>query len=115
MASTRNKNTLGNYRLEDAGNQAQAGFWVQYGTPTQTFHPGDGLLAAKTARNELSANACDIESSLFGIGSTNLVEARANIVPQLNTMKSLSIYEKAKVVVEQPMKVATMNRPLFLN
>jgi len=114
MASTRNKNTLGNYQLETTSNDIQSRFWTNYGTPTQSFHPGDGLLGAKTSRIELAANACDIESSLFGIGSTNLVQPRPNIYPQLNTLKSLSIIDKVAVVASEPIHVSTTYRPMIL-
>jgi hypothetical protein len=116
MASTRNKNTLGNYQMERTGVENHTNYWTNavFSVPVQTFHPGDGLLAAKTARNELSSNACDIESSLFGIGSTDLVNPRPNIYPELNTLKSLSIIDKAKTVVVEPTKVNTGNRPMIL-
>ena len=37
--------------------------------------------------NILSNNAADIESSLFGIGSTNLVEKKPDVNPSINKLK----------------------------
>ena len=78
MASTRNKNTPGNYRLEQYSLNQNID-WKLYehsscGRATQTNLPGNGILTGRMSNNELSNNACDIESYLRGIGSTNLVE-----------------------------------------
>lgn len=116
MASTRDKNAPGNYKLEKQGNITRINYRVsEYGRPMASYHPGDGLLAAKTSRWELSQNACDIESQLFGIGSSDLENSRPVVQPALNKLKSLSIIDKADVILPEPVKVSSINRPLFLN
>ena len=114
MASTRDKNTAGNYRMEQTSNTS----FVQWNTSahdTMAYHPGDGLGAAKTARTALASNACDIESQLFGIGSTYLENPQPLVVPQLAQLKSLAVFDKPKVLIPEAMNVSSVNRPMILN
>jgi hypothetical protein len=116
MSSTRDKNAPGNYKLEQSGNATQSNYRVsEYGRPSVSYHPGDGLLPAKTSRTEMANNACDIESMLFGIGSNDLVNSRPIIQPALKSMKSLHIYDRPALILPEPVSVSSVNRPLFLN
>jgi hypothetical protein len=114
MASTRDRNTPGNYRMEQNINNSHVG-WSTAAHEVAAYHPGDGLGAAKTARTALATNACDIESQLFGIGSSNLENPQPIVVPQLARLKSLAVFDKPKVALPEPLNVDTRNRPMFLN
>jgi hypothetical protein len=116
MASTRNKNTFGDYRLEQNINKTTAGYstYVSYGQPLQTHFPGNGLLAGRIVSENLSRNACDIESQLFGIGSTNLEIPRMPYVPEIKSLQSLNIIDKLPVMVPEPLAVEKNQRP-YLN
>lgn len=107
MSSTRNKNTEGNYQLEQRKNVNQSDYstYIPYGLPNVSYHPGDGILGAKTSRDELSYNACDIESKLFGIGSTNLETPQPLLYPKLRELNSLNIYEKQNIILPEPLVV----------
>jgi hypothetical protein len=63
----------------------------------------------------LSANSADIESQLFGIGSTNLVNPQAPIAPDVYQHKSLNIADKIPILVPTPFQAYSNQRPLFLN
>ena len=116
MASTRDKNAPGNYKLEQAGNTSRVNYRVnEFGRPVVSYHPGAGLLPAKTSRTEMANNACDIESMLFGIGSNDLVNTRPTIQPALKPMKSLDMYDRPALILPEPVSVSSVNRPLFLN
>ena len=114
MASTRDRNTPGNYRMEQNINMSTIG-WNTAQHETATYYPGDGLGAAKTARTELASNACDIESQLFGIGTVNLENPQPIVVPQLKQLKSLAVFDKPKVLLPEPLNVSSVNRPVILN
>jgi hypothetical protein len=86
-----------------------------YGTVPNTYLPGQGLIGMKTAGMNLSANSADIESQLFGIGSTNLVQAQTPIAPDVYQLKSLNIADKLPVVVPAPFQADTNQRAMFLN
>lgn len=115
MASTRNKNTMANYRQE----QAQYRMNVEHclypyssgGYAYDLNIPGDGLGPAAIPANQLSSNAIDIESFLRGTGVTNLVNGGCVVLtPRLNEICTANIYKKNPVVMPEPLYVGK-NRP----
>ena len=73
MASTRNRNTPGNYSLEQREYKQFENYTLypnsQYGAAYNTRLPGNGLLPAQIPWNKLSYNAADTESFLLGFNS----------------------------------------------
>jgi len=118
MASTSNKNTPGNYAAEQRMN-VSIGDYRSYthsaaGHAHTNHHPGQGLLPAQTARSELCSNYCDVESQLFGIGSTNLVQPQKPVDPNFKSPHSLNLFENQKVFLPEPLVVEKNQRP-YLN
>lgn len=115
MASTRNRNTPGNYCLEqrEYKNSEQYTLYPnsQYGAAYNTKLPGNGLNPAQIPWNKLSYNAPDIESFLFGINSTNLVKPAPCLVPELVKLNSANIYEKEPVFIPEPLVIEKNQRP----
>ena len=65
----------------------------------------------------LSNNASDIESALFGIGSTNLVRAKAPVVAKLNCLPNKKFFNKPKSFIPEPLVVRKISEtywPLLL-
>tara|TARA_B110000879_G_C11120735_1_gene491668 strand:+ start:618 stop:974 length:357 start_codon:yes stop_codon:yes gene_type:complete len=118
MASTSNKNTPGNYSHEQKMNtqvDEYRTFVNSAAGHAYTNHlPGNGLLPASNARDNLCKNYCDIESQLRGIGSTNLVNPQMQVNPQLITQDSLSVMDKLPVFMPEPLVVEKNQRP-YLN
>lgn len=120
MASTRSRNTPGNYATEQRANSEKHDYMSYekssfYGTVPNTYLPGQGLIGMKTAGMNLASNSADIESQLFGIGSTNLVQAQTPIAPDVYQLKSLNIADKLPVIVPAPFHADTTQRAMFLN
>uniref|UniRef100_A0A6C0DRM9 Uncharacterized protein n=1 Tax=viral metagenome TaxID=1070528 RepID=A0A6C0DRM9_9ZZZZ len=115
MASTRSKNTMGDYKMEQQMNISTADYnrYKSYGVPNYTFFSGDGLLAGRVASENLSRNACDIESYLRGIGSSNLVNPQPDVVADVYKLKSLAVIDRIPLIVPEPLVVAKDQRPLF--
>jgi hypothetical protein len=115
MASTRNINTPGNYCLEQREYKQFENYTLypnsQYGAAYNTRLPGDGLLPAQIPWNKMSYNAPDIESFLFGINSTNLVQPAPCLVPELKTLQSANIYAKGKTFIPEPLVIEKNQRP----
>ena len=115
MASTRNKNTPGNYCLEEKQYKNFENYTLypnsQHGAAYDTKLAGNGLLPAQIPWNKLSHNASDIESFLFGINSTNLVNPAPTVVPILVTLESANIYKKETVFIPEPLVVEKNQRP----
>jgi hypothetical protein len=114
MASSQNLNTPGNYKLEQWTFQRNLDMATYvhsaYGRPYTSMHAGRGLVGGKIADTELSHNPKDIESDLFGIGSTNLVAAKAPVDPQLKTLPTLSIHDPVPMFMPRPLVVARGQR-----
>ena len=117
MASTRNKNDRGNYKLEEMGREDQR-LYLTYknqgnGQAFTNHYAGDGLLGGKMGPLALSRNFADIDSYLKGTGSTNLVTPMAPIQPQFKELESLSIMDRIPFILPEPMKVDKNQRPLL--
>jgi hypothetical protein len=117
MASTRNNNTNGNYRLEQR-NYHLANTYIgyehsAYGQPAYEAIPCFGVTPSKMSRDTLSHNSIDIESYLRGIGSTNLVQPLEPVVPKFKSVQEVSYYERLPLFVPQPLVIENNQRPLF--
>lgn len=115
MASTRNKNTQGNYCLEQREFKNSENYTLypnsQYGAAYNTRMPGNGLLPAQIPWNKLSYNAADTESFLFGINSTNLVNPAPCFVPEITKISSANIYDKGTIFIPEPLVIEKNQRP----
>ena len=99
MASTRNRNTRGDYALEQKRYAHHFEFMDHNvssfrGIAYNTVLPGDGLVGMKADSRVLSRNYSDIESELYGIGSTNLVEPKAAVVPEVYKLDYMHLSRK---------------------
>jgi len=118
MASTRNKNTPGNFCLFLRQNYDIAN-WELYkhgaaGEAYDTKLPGNGLNPAQIPWNKLSHNAVDIETFLFGINSTNLVNPAPPLTPQLKCLGTANVFKSAPVIMPVPQAIPKHQRPLYL-
>jgi hypothetical protein len=115
MASTRNKNTGIDYRLQqNINNRTQQ--YAMYvngssGVSQCTRLPGDGLGNAGIPGEYLSGNYIDIESFLRGTGTSNLVAGTYQMLnPELYTVPTVNIYTKKQVILPVPL-YKTDDRP----
>ena len=117
MSSTRNKNTYGNYCLEQNQYSQNSQYTLyknsQYGEAYNTCLAGNGLNPGQLPWNTMSYNAPDIETFLFGINSTNLVKNSPPILsPQLKQLNSIHLYDKSVVYIPEPLVIEKNQRPL---
>jgi hypothetical protein len=115
MASTRNKNTPGNYCMEQR-QYRDTEQWRLYehgaaGVATRTELAGNGLMPGAIPGRMLSSNSIDIEGFLFGINSTNLVTPEPPLVARVNRLDTLDLYTRAPVVMPTPLNVSPNQRP----
>jgi len=113
MASTRSKNTPGDYQLEQKSiiQQLDYNTYRSYGVPMATYLPGNNILTGRIAPENLSSNACDIESQLRGIGSTNLVNPQPEVVPEIKQLQSLNNGDKIPLVMPVEFTQEPFQRP----
>lgn len=115
MASTRNKNTPGNYCLDQRQNVGIE-TWQLYtnganGAAYDTRLPGNGLNPGQMTYNSLSHNPADIESFLFGINSTNLVNPAGPLTPELKCLQTANIFKTSPVIMPIPQAISKDQRP----
>ena len=115
MASTRNKNTPGNYCLEQKQYTHSRTYTLypnsQYGAAYDTKLPGNGLNPGQIPGNKMSYNAPDIESFLFGINSTNLVNPAPCFTPEIAKLASANVYEQKPTYIPEPLVIEKNQRP----
>lgn len=116
MASTRNINTPGNYCMEQKQFAHSENYTLypnsQYGAAYTTRLPGAGLLPGQIPGNQLSHNTADIESFLFGINSTNLVNPAPALVPKITNLCQANIYTPSTTYIPEPLVIIKGQRPL---
>jgi hypothetical protein len=115
MASTQNKNTPSNYCIQ----QKQFGLANKYslyenGQQGQAYTPAFpciGYMPNHMPRNTFSNNSVDIESSLRGTNSTNLVNPQGPVVPELKTVPMRSFFDRIPVIMPKPLVIENNQRP----
>ena len=119
MASTRNKNTPGNYCLEERQYSDARQYTIYkhsaYGEAVYTRLAGNGLTPGQLPWNTLSYNAPDIESFLFGINSTNLVNPAPSLRPELKELKTANLFKTPDVYIPVPLVVPKNQRPTIFS
>ena len=113
MASTRTKNTPGNYELEQNNLSERQSYNLYQGHTfnEQTCFPGTGLLPCRYPM-QLFHDNCDIESELLGIGSTNLVNPPTTTLlpPKPRPLSTCAVIEKAPVILPKPLVISDNQR-----
>jgi len=114
MASTRNRNTAINYKLEQLTNVNNEQYNLykhgSSGNPYMINLPGNGFGGSHMSAEKLSNNSVDIESFLRGIGTTNLIKGNMILTPELNKIRPVNIYENNEVIMPLPL-ITTPERP----
>lgn len=115
MTSTRNKNTKGDYVLEQKAYSLVRDY-NQYensgsGAPYNSAIPELGYTPSKMSCDEWSSNAIDIESELRGIGTTNLVDKYQKVVPEFKTVQFKSFFRHVPLIMPKPLVIENNQRP----
>lgn len=110
------KNSKGEYCLQQRGieEQFRNNMWKYKCISMDTRLPCAGInipmMTNGYNNNILSNNAADIESALFGIGSTNLVNAKKPVKPELNCLNNVKFFNTMNVFLPEPLVVENYQR-----
>ena len=116
MASTRNRNTRGNYVVEQLTLAHRSDRAVDIVLPTATCLPGQALIGFGAPGPTLDRAFCDTESMLRGIGATNLVQDTVYESPQPVALPFLNLVpQRAAPPVPTFAKETKQERPMYLN
>ena len=115
MASTRNKNTPGDYCLQQR-QIAQSRDYRMYingqtGQAYQTNFPCTGINMGHMPNTLLSTNPVEIESALFGINSTNLVSPQGPVMGEVNVIQFLPFFTRKPTYIPPPLVIEANQRP----
>ena len=118
MASTNMKNAPNNYCLEKQlnVNHANYNFYKYKKIPVNSNLPSLGINVGNMISgyyyNILSNNTCDIESNLYGIGTSNLINGPKNVYPDLNKLNNINFFKnKIPNFLPEPLIVEKNQRP----
>ena len=119
MASTRNKNTPGNYALEkDSYLKRHTMLMYTHAPQGQAFQtniPGNGLLPARIASSNLVEESCNVESYLWGIGSTNLENPQSELQYKPKSIQSLDVTNRIPMIMPERFGIEPNQRHMYLN
>jgi len=117
MASTRDINSKENYCLEQKTNQQFLNNSTYYNGPSghaiNTAFP-ELYLQGNMPPDNFSHNSTDIESALFGIGSTNLVKERDIVNPDFKSVPTVSFFDRPKVISQEKVSELKGQRPTII-
>ena len=115
MTSTRISNCKGEYNLEQLMNinMKENRLYEMRTRANQTSLPDAGIYVSHIPNYMLSRNAVDVESQLYGIGSTNLVEEKVDVEPDYIKYPTLSFFDRLPQVLPQPMICRKDQRPII--
>ena len=115
MATTRKKNTPGTFCQFIHQNQHGSNYVLYKNGPNgqayDTRLPGIGLTPGQIPSNNLSHNATDIESFLFGVGANNMIDPKKCLTPELNCLQSANLFKLPDVVLPLPLVQQKEQRP----
>ena len=113
MASTRNLNMRAEYALEQNINDNSNKYNInKYGRSYRDANPTQNVNHGSMARDALSSNPVDIETQLFGIGSTNLVNPKTPVRPGLKVLPEVHFTDKHDLVMPESYIVMNNQRPM---
>jgi len=115
MSSTRNINMRAEHNVQvqkdDLANRYQlygnSSSGMAYNPAISTF----GVYSSHMPPQHFSTNHVDIETDLFGIGSTNLVKPKSVIHPDLKTVKEKSFFNRIPFIMPDPIVIEKDQRP----
>jgi hypothetical protein len=116
MASTRTRNTIGDYNLQQSINTHIQTYALykngSSGAPHIENMPGDGLGNVGIRGYRQADNQVDIESFLRGTGTADLVNGKYWVItPELRTVPTLNVFNKDRVIAPSIHLPPAFDRP----
>ena len=114
MAATRDKNSIDNYSLEQrALENTRNNLEYINGPNGRAVNPAlpVSYLGGYMPADNLSYNSIDIESDLFGVGSTNLINSKPPVLPQLKTLPMVSFFDRNNIIIDKKITPDYTQRP----
>ena len=113
MASTRNINTASDYCLQQRGYglASQYDLYKYKRIAYDTRFPCFGINTGYTPNTQLSCNATDTESFLYGIDSTNLVKPKGPFPADVKCVPGIKFFNRLETYLPKPLVIPKCQRP----
>ena len=118
MASTRNKNLSSDFHLETLQNKRifdNRTFINRQNAHINAF-PCAGINIGHMPNHTLSSNATDVESFLYGVNSTNLVNPNnktfKSFKSNVKQLPSIAFFDRLQTFIPEPLVIQNNTRPL---
>jgi hypothetical protein len=115
MTSTRNNNTPSDYCLQQREYTLAGKYttyeYSQYGHAYNPAIPCVGIMPTNISRDVYAKNYIEIESSLLGINSVNLVNPQPPVVPELKKISSVKFFDRIPIIMPKPLVIENNQRP----
>jgi hypothetical protein len=113
MTSTRNKNLMCDYKLQQKNKEVFANhiLYPHFGQATTNHSPGFNVLSGQVGPSTLSSNFADIDSFLKGTYQNNLVDPRPVLKAQLKEQVPLNFFHRSQVFLPEPVDEKSCYRP----
>ena len=114
MASTRNINMRSDYNIEQYRFEKMRNYMIapKNETTIKVQYPVFGINYQSAPAMQLSNNSVDIESELYGIGSTNLIKPKDNVNKDMNFVGDVVFVDRLKTV-RTDFPILKNERPMF--
>jgi hypothetical protein len=118
MASTSLKNLPRQYCTDQRREHINREYLVYKGKkiPNKTMLPGFGInmgnMAGAYTHSILSQNTPDLESYLFGIGTSNLVKPFKKPSTRTNNLDTVKFFEQTNAEIPVPLVIEKSQRPI---
>lgn len=114
MASTRNKNMRNEYCLfkRENNNILENRVFENRRIAYSNAIPCAGINIGHMPNTVLSHNATDIESRLYGINASNLVNPERPLTPRIKNLPSVAFFDRPKVYLPEPLVIEKDQRPI---
>lgn len=115
MSSTRLRNLPGEYKLNKLQNTTICSNRLSpfRTVASHTVLPEIGFNASYLPKQLLSSNAVDIESDLFGVGSSNLEIEKKPVVARTYRLQTHSFFERPEVIIPNEFVLERNQRPII--
>lgn len=111
MASTRTKNSHGDYMIQERNKQTAREYLMYDYKTNQSILPNAGVNMGCIPAYNLSNNQADIDSFLKGTYFNNLDEPRRDFTPRIKKVREVSYFEKDPVIMPEPLIIERNQRP----
>lgn len=103
----------------EAHHRLSARHLYEHGPQGNAYMPclaGNGLIQGRLGRDSLALNSIDLESTLFGVGSTNLARPQDNLraTAERVVLPSMDLFRKQPTYVPRPVVFDASARPRYI-